>query len=103
LTALLDTHQLAALADAPADPVRYWRSQGSGPRFAKFGKRILYRRDDVEQSLRRNTATPITLTAAGSLITLTLPEIENVYRFALNAAHLRRYAAPPTDEPNWVE
>jgi hypothetical protein len=44
----------------------------------------------------------VTLTAAGSLITLTLPEIENVYRFALSAAHLRRYAAPPTDEPNWT-
>lgn len=51
MTELLTTNDLAALVHAPAETVRYWRTQGTGPRFARLGKRVLYRRDDVEQWL----------------------------------------------------
>ena len=49
LTELLTTADVASLVHAPADTVRYWRSQGTGPRYARIGKRVLYRQDDVER------------------------------------------------------
>jgi len=49
MTELMTTSDVAALVHAPADTVRYWRSQGTGPRYARIGKRVLYRQDDVER------------------------------------------------------
>jgi hypothetical protein len=46
---LLTTADVAAIVHAPADTVRFWRSQGNGPRYARIGKRVLYRKADVEQ------------------------------------------------------
>jgi DNA-binding transcriptional MerR regulator len=48
MTELLTTADVAAIVHAPADTVRFWRSQGNGPRYARIGKRVLYCRDDVE-------------------------------------------------------
>ena len=48
-TDLLRTEEVSKmLADTPVATLRYWRQQGVGPKSAKFGKHVLYRRADVE-------------------------------------------------------
>ena len=44
----LDTAEAADLVRRPASTLAYWRHRGEGPRYAKVGKRVLYRREDVE-------------------------------------------------------
>jgi excisionase family DNA binding protein len=44
----LTTDDLAAITRAPVSTVRYWRHIGAGPRSMKVGRRVLYRREDVE-------------------------------------------------------
>lgn len=45
---LLTTEDLANLVHAPISSIRYWRQIGYGPQGFRVGKRILYRRTDVE-------------------------------------------------------
>jgi excisionase family DNA binding protein len=45
---LLTVDEAAELVRAPAGSLRFWRHQGTGPASAKLGKRIVYRRDDLE-------------------------------------------------------
>ena len=51
MTQLLTTAQVAEIVHAPEDTIRYWRSRGTGPRYARVGKRVLYRAADVERWL----------------------------------------------------
>ena len=56
-TELLTTAEVALITRAPAATVRYWRYLGTGPRSFRLGKRVVYRRHDVEQWLSdRETA-----------------------------------------------
>ena len=41
------TAEVADLTRRPPSTVAYWRHRGEGPRYAKVGKRVLYRREDV--------------------------------------------------------
>jgi excisionase family DNA binding protein len=47
-----DTHigpsELATMLDVPEQTVYGWNSKGTGPRFAKVGRHVRYRRSDVE-------------------------------------------------------
>lgn len=48
VTDVIRIPEVAELTGIPENTLRYWRHQGIGPRSAKFGKRIVYRRSDVE-------------------------------------------------------
>lgn len=50
---LLTTAEVAALTRAPQSTVRYWRHMGCGPASFRIGRRVVYRRRDVEQWLTR--------------------------------------------------
>ena len=50
-TDLLTTEEVALLTRAPVSTVRYWRYLGTGPRSFRLGKRVVYRRHEVEQWL----------------------------------------------------
>lgn len=46
---LLNTDQASALLCVPRGTLAYWRHVGGiGPRSAKFGRRVVYRRADLE-------------------------------------------------------
>lgn len=49
----LVTAEVAAITRAPVETVRYWRHVGKGPRSFKVGRRVLYRRSDVEAWLEQ--------------------------------------------------
>lgn len=44
---LLTLTEAAALLRAPIATLRYWRHLGIGPRSFRVGRRVLYRRDDL--------------------------------------------------------
>ena len=44
---LLTIAEAAALLRAPVATLRYWRHLGTGPRSFRLGRRVLYRRDDL--------------------------------------------------------
>lgn len=46
---LLNIEEVAALTRKPVATLRWLRSNGQGPRCGKLGKRLVYRRADVEQ------------------------------------------------------
>lgn len=43
----LTTAETAALTRRPESTLAYWRHRGEGPKYARIGKRVLYRRADV--------------------------------------------------------
>ncbi|HTW15145.1 MAG TPA: helix-turn-helix domain-containing protein [Nocardioides sp.] len=45
---LLTTEEVAGMVRSSEGTLRYWRSVNRGPRSAKIGKRVVYRRSDVE-------------------------------------------------------
>lgn len=47
----MTTQEVAELLRAPVETVRYWRHVSRGPRSFKVGRRVLYRRADVERWL----------------------------------------------------
>ncbi|MBA3250758.1 MAG: helix-turn-helix domain-containing protein [Geodermatophilaceae bacterium] len=53
---LLLTDEVAACIRVPAATLRYWRHCGTGPRSFKVGRRVMYRRADVEAWLDRQYA-----------------------------------------------
>ena len=57
---LLTITEAAELLRAPVATLRYWRHLGTGPRSFRLGRRVLYRRDDlqawVEQQSGRSAA-----------------------------------------------
>ncbi len=46
---LLYTEEVAALARKSVPTIRWLKSTGQGPRWGKLGRRVVYRRADVEQ------------------------------------------------------
>jgi excisionase family DNA binding protein len=57
---LLTITEAAELLRAPVATLRYWRHLGTGPRSFRLGRRVLYRRNDlqawVDQQLGRGAA-----------------------------------------------
>ena len=54
---LLTTTEVAELCRTSPDTVRFWRATQKGPKSFKVGRRVLYRRNDVEvwlEGLRRD-------------------------------------------------
>ena len=45
---LLTITEVADLLRAPVATLRYWRHLGTGPRSFRLGRRVLYRRDDLD-------------------------------------------------------
>ena len=45
---LLTIREAAELLRAPVAIRRYWRHLGTGPRSFRLGRRVLYRRDDLQ-------------------------------------------------------
>jgi len=45
---LLGIQQLAETLGTSVNTVRYWRTIGYGPRSARIGRRVVYRRMDVD-------------------------------------------------------
>jgi DNA-binding transcriptional MerR regulator len=52
--ALLTTQDAAALLRVNPETLKVWRARGGGPRFAKLGRRVLYRQQDLEDFVARN-------------------------------------------------
>jgi len=52
----LTSAETADLIRRPTSTLAYWRHRGEGPPFAKVGKRVLYRRHDVEKWLTEQFA-----------------------------------------------
>ena len=48
MTELITTVELSAMLHVPLKSLEHWRYKGAGPRYARIGKRVLYRRSDVE-------------------------------------------------------
>ena len=51
---LLTITETADLVRAPVATLRYWRHRGTGPRSFRLGRRVLYRRDDVDAWIQRH-------------------------------------------------
>jgi len=51
---LLTISETADLVRAPVATLRYWRHRGTGPRSFRLGRRVLYRRDDVDAWIQRH-------------------------------------------------
>lgn len=45
---LLNIKQVEQEFGFPEDTQRYWRAQKTGPRSARIGRRVMYRRADIE-------------------------------------------------------
>jgi excisionase family DNA binding protein len=45
---LLTTTEAAQLLRAPVATLRYWRHLGTGPHSFRVGRRVVYRRDDLQ-------------------------------------------------------
>lgn len=48
MTDLMTLAEVAEATRTTVDTVRTWRKVGKGPRAAKIGRRVMYRRADVE-------------------------------------------------------
>jgi predicted DNA-binding transcriptional regulator AlpA len=51
----LTVEELAGMVRTTPNAVHQWRHRGFGPRGTRIGKRILYRRSDVEQWIAEQT------------------------------------------------
>lgn len=49
---LLTGPEVAELTRTPHATLRYWRHRGTGPRSFKLGRRVMYRREDVERWMK---------------------------------------------------
>lgn len=47
MSELLGIEELAKLLGTPVNTVRYWRTIGYGPKSARVGRRVVYRRSEV--------------------------------------------------------
>jgi predicted DNA-binding transcriptional regulator AlpA len=61
---LLTTAEVALMTRAPESTVRYWRHLGTGPRSFRLGRRVVYRRHEVEQWLREREMSDASATAS---------------------------------------
>jgi hypothetical protein len=51
MTERLTASDLSAQLHTPLKTLEFWRAHGKGPRYARIGRRVLYRRVDVEEWL----------------------------------------------------
>jgi predicted DNA-binding transcriptional regulator AlpA len=63
-TDLLTTDEVALITRAPVSTVRYWRHLGTGPKSFRLGRRVVYRRHEVEQWLNDREMTDASSTAS---------------------------------------
>ena len=58
--ALLTITEAAELLRAPVATLRYWRHLGTGPTSFRLGRRVVYRRDDLQAWIdaRRDSGAP---------------------------------------------
>jgi excisionase family DNA binding protein len=57
---LLTLDQFAEMVNTPLNTVRYWRQSGYGPKSARIGRRVMFRRAEVEAWLDEQFAEPLT-------------------------------------------
>lgn len=55
---ILITEEVESLIRTPTATLAYWRSVGKGPAWFKAGRRVLYRKSDVERWIDENVVTP---------------------------------------------
>lgn len=60
---LLTTAEVAAIVRSPLSTLRYWRHLGTGPRSFRVGRRVVYRRRDIDGWLMRQEAAESRLAA----------------------------------------
>ncbi len=48
MSQILGIEQLAEELNTSVNTIRYWRTTGYGPRSARIGRRVVYRRTDVD-------------------------------------------------------
>lgn len=53
---LLDMDGVSAIMGRPVPTLRWWRAQGIGPRSFKLGRRVVYRRSDVNTWIEQQYA-----------------------------------------------
>lgn len=53
---ILTTEELADELRTPIHTINYWRARGTGPKGFRLGKRVVYRRTDVEAWLEQKAA-----------------------------------------------
>lgn len=53
---LLNITEVSERTGVPVATLRYWRHTGTGPKSFRIGKRIAYRREDVEAWLAKQYA-----------------------------------------------
>jgi predicted DNA-binding transcriptional regulator AlpA len=63
-TELLTTAEVAVITRAPVATVRYWRHLGTGPKSFRVGRRVVYRRHEVEQWLSEREMADVSVTAS---------------------------------------
>lgn len=51
----LSSKEVEKLFGIPAETLRFWRNNGTGPTFLKLERRVLYRRADLEEWLNAGT------------------------------------------------
>ena len=51
---LLTIDEAADLVRAPIATLRYWRHLGTGPRSFRLGRRVVYRRGDIDAWIENN-------------------------------------------------
>jgi predicted DNA-binding transcriptional regulator AlpA len=61
---LLTTAEVALMTRASESTVRYWRHLGTGPSSFRLGRRVVYRRHEVEQWLREHEMSDASATAS---------------------------------------
>ena len=58
VTALLTLTEAAAVLRTPVATLRYWRHLGIGPAGFRLGRRVLYRRDDLDRWVEAQRTAP---------------------------------------------
>ncbi len=58
MTKLLRVADVATMTGIPEATLRFWRHQGTGPRSAKLGRRVVYREADVQAWIDEQFADP---------------------------------------------
>lgn len=61
---LLTTKEAAALLRQPEGTLRYWRSIGYGPAYAKLGKSVVYQAEDIASFVQQHLVVPTVRTEA---------------------------------------
>lgn len=55
---LLTMDEVATELRVPLPTLRFWRHKGTGPKSFKIGRRVMYRREDVEAWVNEQMAAP---------------------------------------------